>query len=361
MSSTQVLVLLAAPPLGVVVFLAYVLIRYTPVIARIFEEKPVFFPLRAEPSPEGEEVSFRTSDGLELVGTYFHARTPRRLGVIVFCHEFLGNRWSALPYADHVRDAGFDLFSFDFRNHGNSESEDGYEPFQWVCGRELRDLRAALDYLRTRPDRDPAGLALYGISRGGGTALCVAADEPDVWAVVTDGAFPTRGTMLAYILRWAEIYVGRWWVWSVMPTAVFAFIGWVGRLRSQWRLRRIFPDIERAASKLSPRPLLMIHGGKDAYIGPEIARGLYKWAREPKAFWLVPGAKHNRCREMAPEEYPRRVASFLQQAAPRRTGVLREPSGAAASDADDLAIAAAGVSHTACRSLVEQPSEVISG
>src|SRR5690606_24048665 len=106
-------------------FLIYAIVKYTPVIGRIFEEKPVFFPMRAEARPEGEEVRFRTSDNLELVGSYFPARTAQRLGVVVFCHEYLGNRWSALPYADYLRDTGFDLFSFDFRNHGNSESEPG--------------------------------------------------------------------------------------------------------------------------------------------------------------------------------------------------------------------------------------------
>ena len=68
------------------------------------------------------------------------------------------------------------------------------------------DLQGALAYLRSRPDHDPAGFGLFGVSRGGSTALVVGAAERDVWGVVTDGAFPTRGTMTAYILRWAEIY-----------------------------------------------------------------------------------------------------------------------------------------------------------
>ena len=93
-------------------------------------------------------------------------------------------------------------------------------------GRLSLDLRAALAYLRTRPDRDPAGVGLFGVSRGGGTALVVAASDPAVWGVATDGAFPTRGTMLAYILRWAEIYVGSKTVWRRMPIWMFAFVGW---------------------------------------------------------------------------------------------------------------------------------------
>ena len=164
----------------------------------------MFLPLRVARIEGGDDVRFRTGDGFELVGTYLKARTPRRSGVMVFCHEYLSDRWGALPYVDHLRDLGFDLFSFDFRNHGESQVDPAYHPLQWVTDRELTDLEAALAYLRTRTDADPAGVGLFGVSRGGGTALCVAGRDPKVWGVVTDGAFPTRGTMLPYILRWGR-------------------------------------------------------------------------------------------------------------------------------------------------------------
>ena len=56
-------------------FLIYVVIRYTPIIGRIFEEKPLFLPLRARRRSGGEDVRFPTADGLELAGTYLQART----------------------------------------------------------------------------------------------------------------------------------------------------------------------------------------------------------------------------------------------------------------------------------------------
>ena len=63
---------------------------------------------------------------------------------------------------------------------------------------------------------------------------------------------------------------------------VFALLGWVGRRRAERRLSCRFPNIERAAAQLSPRPWLMIHGDQDAYIGPEIAQRLLAEAGEPK-------------------------------------------------------------------------------
>ena len=185
----------------------YMTIKYTPVIARHFQAQPVFLPLKVSPIELGETVEFPSTDGLRLAGSYFRSRTGEQAGVIVYCHEYLSDRWSFRPYIDGLRDIGFDIFTFDFRNHGSSATEADYAPIQWATDREVRDLKGALRYLRTRADRDPAGLGVFGVSRGGTTALLAAADEPDVWAVVTDGAFPTSGTMLPYILRWAEIYV----------------------------------------------------------------------------------------------------------------------------------------------------------
>lgn len=346
MPSSPALILLASlllPLLALGAFLIYVYIRYAPIVGRIFEEKPLFLPLRVQPREnEGEDVRFRTVDGLELGGTYLPARTDTRIGVLVFCHEYLSDRWSYHPYADHLRDQGFDIFTFDYRNHGTSDQDTTYRPLQWVTEHETYDLRAALEYLRSRPDRDAAGFGLFGISRGGGSALVVAAQDPGVWGVITDGAFPTRGTMLAYILRWAEIYVGSPFFWKRMPIALFAYVGWCGRVYSQKRLACHFPDVERAVARIAPRPWLMIHGAKDAYIGPDIARKLFARAGDPKDHWIVPGAKHNRCREVQPVAYAERISNFLKLYAPRRP-LPSEPQFAARDESRGKALSSSGV------------------
>ncbi len=300
------------------VFVVYVIIRYSPIVARIFEEKPLFLPLRVKPPTDGEAVQFRTRDGLTLVGTYLPTRTPSRAGVLIFCHEFLSNRWSVTPYLDHLRDHGFDLLTFDFRNHGESAHDPKYSPLQWVTDHEVRDLHAAIAYLKTRDDADPAGFGLFGVSRGGGTAICVAARESAVWGIVTDGAFPTRGTMLSYIHRWAEIYVQSQWFWKIAPNLLFTFLAWTGRLRTQLRKGCRYENVERAVARLAPRPWLAIHGQKDAYIGVAIAQKFFSCARDPKELWIVPLAKHNRCREKDPVGYATRLIEFFERCAPRR-------------------------------------------
>jgi uncharacterized protein len=307
------------------IFLIYAIFKYGPVIGRIFELRPVFLPLRVTPEDLGESVKFTTDDGLELSGTYLCRRNAQRVGLLIFCHEYLSDRWSYFPYLDHLRDIGYDVFTFDFRNHGSSSSNPQYAPLQWATDYEVRDLQAALAYLRQRPDHDPAGFGLVGVSRGGSTALVVGSREPDVWGVVTDGAFPTRGTIRSYMFRWAEIFVPNRLLLSLFPSWLYSFLGWVSLLASQRRLKCRFPDIETAARRLSPRPWLLIHGERDAYIGPEIAKSLFDKAREPKEIWLVPEAKHNRCRECQPDAYSARIAKFLAQNAPRRPVSMAAP------------------------------------
>lgn len=317
--------------IGVAGLLILTEVAYTGRVARMFASAPVFQPLRIEPDPGGEDVRFETSDGLTLVGTYYRASTPARAGVVVFCHEFLGDRHSAYEYVGGLREYGFDLFSFDCRNHGDSQHEPGYEIIQWVSDRELIDLRAALDYLKTRPDADPAGVALVGVSRGGGTALCLAGQDPSVWAVVTDGAFPTSNTMLHYVRRWACILVSPL-AMRLLPDFVYRFVTWSARRRLGKRLNRTFPPIEKLTARIPPRPWLAIHGEADKYIEAVVLEELVRkaGASATTQVWIVPEAKHNRCRETEPEEYLRRLASFLTAAAPRRIETVTEAASAEA-------------------------------
>jgi pimeloyl-ACP methyl ester carboxylesterase len=310
--------LLTAPPLLGLLAVLYLAVRYTPVVGRHFQAQPLFLPLKVSPLEQGESVQFTTEDGFCIRGTFLRARNDGQAGVIVYCHEYLSDRWSFYPYADHLRDLGYDLFTFDFRNHGASDVDPSYAPTQWTTDHEVRDLRAALAYLRTREDHDPAGFGLFGVSRGGTASLLAAAGEPDVWGVITDGAFPTQGTMVPYIVRWAEIYVPNRFLRGLIPHSVFGLLAWTGRQRTERLLNCRFPSVEAAVARLAPRPWLMIHGQLDAYIGPDIARALFEYGKEPKELWLVKNAKHNRCRESDPDAYAARIVAWLDHFAPRR-------------------------------------------
>ena len=48
----------------------------------------------------------------------------------------------------------------------------------------------------------------------------------------------------------------------------------------------------RGADKVSPRPLLLAHGGSDSRLPPYCSEQIYSWAKQPKELVLYPGAEH---------------------------------------------------------------------
>ncbi len=287
--------------------------RYTPQIRRIFEERPLFQPTRGEPLPGAKELAVRTCEGLMLRGSYLATPLRPARGLVLFCHEFMGDRWSGQSYWPMLLEAGFDIVAFDFRNHGASDSLAGYSPMHWLTQYEVSDMLEVLQALGRHPAWAALPWVLYGISRGGSAAICAAATDPRVRAVVTDGAFPTHTTALIYMRKWLNLYAEHARIVAHMPDWYLAFI----RDRALRRIERDrncrFPRVEWAIAKLAPRPILMVHGQRDSYIRPEIARRLFASAGEPKQYWEVPRARHNRCIEVAADEYRRRLLKFLDQ------------------------------------------------
>jgi pimeloyl-ACP methyl ester carboxylesterase len=307
--------LVGAAALAVALFLAvlYVFLtkRFLKYLVRIFQEKPPFIVPKGQPVEDAEEVAFPNADGQTLHAIYWPTARPRRLGVILFGLEFGSNRWASVPYCQFLRDAGFDIFTFECRGQGDSEPEPGYEPLHWVTDHEVKDFYAALKYLQGRPDADPRGVGFFGISKGGGAGLLAAARSDYVRCFVTDGVFATHSTMVPYMRKWIKIYSKRAWLQKALPDWYYGLLARAGlRLVRQENGCR-FPHLEGALPKLSPRPLLMIHGGGDTYIKPEMARTLYRLARQPKELWVVEGAKHNQAFHEANGEYRSRVLNFF--------------------------------------------------
>lgn len=286
--------------------------KFVGLVVRIFEEKPLFIIPRGNPIPGAEDVTFPTVGGLKLRGCYLRGRGPRR-GVILFGPEFGSNRWSCGGYCERLRDAGYDVFAYEPRNQGDSDADPTYHPLQWVTDRDLADARAAVRYLKGRPDADPRGIGMFGISKGGSVGLMLAAEDAAIRCVVTDGAYATYTTVVPYMRKFVSIYSPHKRVQKLLPDLFYGFIGWSGMRQVAEKRKVTFPWLESAAKKVA-QPVLMIHGGGDTYIKPEMARTIFLKLATPledKDFWLVSKAKHNQAPQIAPDEYPRRLVQFF--------------------------------------------------
>lgn len=306
------LALVLAVVIGLYLFHLHIFRTYLPYVGRIFQEKPLFIVPFGKPAADAEEVEVVSSGGLKLHGCYLRAPGPRR-GVILFGLEFGSTCWSCIPYCESLREQGYDIFAVETRGQGQSPAQPGYEPLQWVTDFEVEDFRAALDYLKKRPDADPRGIGFFGLSKGAGAGVLVAAEDPYIRCCVTDGLFALYTTMVPYMRKWITIYSRREWIAKILPVCYFEYAARTGLRGIEEERHCTFPRLEKVMSRIAPRPLLMIHGGADNYIKPVMAQELFDLARDPKELWIVDNAKHNQAIQQATEEYKARVVAFFNQ------------------------------------------------
>lgn len=288
---------------------------YLPTVVRIFEEKPFFKVHTADVIADAEEFTIPTTDGLNLSASLIRSHAPEKKGLILFAPEYGGTKWTCMLYAGHLLDAGYDLFTFDFRNHGDSDSMAGYQPLQWVTQHEVADVKAVLNFLKNAPFCPAEGIGFFGVSRGAGSGIVACSGDPFVKCLVTDGAFGTVATMIRFMGKWASIYItSRPKLLKLVPKWYYGLLGLAALSEVNRRRQLSFPSVRNALRRLSVRKqqLLMIHGGADSYIRPEIASDLYKAApRKLCQLWMVEGAKHNQAVDVAEEEYRMNTVEFF--------------------------------------------------
>jgi uncharacterized protein len=241
-----------------------------------------------------ENISFRTSDGLTLRGWY----VPSRNGAAVI--SFPGRKGSQKP-ARMLARHGYGVLVFDRRGEGESDGEPN--AFGWGGD---RDVKAAVDYLQTRPDVEDDRIGGIGLSVGGEMMLEAASEDRDLRAVVSDGA---GARAFSDSLDEQEV--------TGMGPADKA-INTVG-LAVRTGAMTVFTNEPPAANlktlieRIAPRPVMLIAAPNSNH-GEELNRGFYEAAHEPKTLWEIPEASHVGGIDARPREYERRVVGFYDDA-----------------------------------------------
>ena len=299
--------------LFVIEFILHVV--YGAIMLRSFVRKLPFNVESHPPNPDVERIAFPTTDGLTLRGSLRRQADRPSRGLIIFCPELGGDHWSADWYASSLFKEGFDLLAFDFRNQGESDSTERYDPLHWLTEYEVEDVLAAIAYARSREDLKELPIGLLGISRGGAAALAAATRCPDIQCVATEGAFSTGGLFMHFTLRWAVLYAPEWLMrilplWHLKWT--IALVRWVAQIRRNCRYTRL----ERSLSALADTPTLFIAGERDSYVQPEITRKMCEQIGDgPHEMWLVARAKHNMARHVDSDAYDAKLLAFFSQMA----------------------------------------------
>jgi pimeloyl-ACP methyl ester carboxylesterase len=225
-----------------------------------------------------EDVSFRSRDGVGLVGWWVPAAQP--WGTVVMAHGLNRTRVEMVKKVPFVHEHGWNALLFDMRHHGDSGGE------ATTFGvREKDDVEAAVGLAR----RLSAGpVVLWGVSLGGAAVVLAGAEDPLVAGVICDSSFRNLRDTVAHHIQLLRRW--RWWLgavptWPVTDEVLF----WMGR-RGHFDPRAA--DVLGAARRLEGRPALFVANSEDQRMPKEIAFELAAAAGPAAEVLIVPGRSH---------------------------------------------------------------------
>ena len=213
-----------------------------------------------------QDVYFKSSDGLALHGWYFRAK--QELGTILICHGNVENISTHVMLALWLIDAGYNLFIFDYRGYGRSE---GTPTVQGIN----RDAEAALETLLfTLPRVKQDNIIVFGKSLGGAVAVYTVANSPNknrVKALILDSAFSGYRAI-------------------AREKIADSIIGWPFQYPLSWLVNDDFSPV-KFIGKITPVPVVIIHGNHDGIVPERHGHILYETALPPREFWelSIPG------------------------------------------------------------------------
>lgn len=216
---------------------------------------------------------------------------------VVICHGFKGFKdWGFFPHlAQRIANAGLTTVSFNFTGSGvgpDGESFSELERFGHATfSGDVTDIGIVVQALRSgqlNGVKPPSLLALFGHSRGGGTAVLYAGHHSGVDALVTWNAIGT-------VRRWTPDQMTDWRVTGQMDIA---------NLRTGQTLPLyldLLHDIEQnaegslniaAAAERITAPWLIVHGEKDESVPRSEGKLLYESAGPDAKLQIVKNGAH---------------------------------------------------------------------
>jgi len=247
-------------------------------------------PVAQEPPPDGFETrSLLAADGTALSCWYAAGENG---ACVILVHGAKSNLSSLKEHAAFLREAGYGVLALTLRGHGGSGGRGN--AFGWQSD---QDIAAAVDYLQ---GQGVEHIGALGLSLGAEVLLGSAAQEPQIAAIVTDGA--SQRSLTDYLALPANRSLWRSWSTRVMYAAVELLSG---QTPPEWTL------LDSIASSQSTRFLFIAAGNveKESLYGDLFVKA----AGQRALLWVVPGAGHTQGLFVQPEEYSSRVVGFIDE------------------------------------------------
>jgi uncharacterized protein len=195
--------------------------------------------------------------------------------VMLYLHGARFNVTGSAFRAQRMQELGFSVLAIDYRGFGKSTNELPSET------KAYEDARAAWDWLGEKYPGRPR--YIFGHSLGGAIAVELAAQVQDEAGTVVEGTFTSIPDVVSTFK------------WGWLPVSLL--------------ITQRFEAVKRVPGIGSP--LLVVHGGEDRLIQPELGRKLYEAATGRKAFVLVEGGSHHNTNSVGQAQYRVALASLF--------------------------------------------------
>ncbi len=203
---------------------------------------------------------------------------------IVKYHGLPGSPEQISGAATRLAKAGFAVLTFDFRGFRESDGT-------FTLSGQIQDAKAAITHLLESDLTLDSWSGIYAASWGAAVAVCTLAQDKRTNAICLRA--PVYDT-----LWFAESPLIRPAVNSIAEIDPSQIRGIDDPETQQFVLKKMVEDSKihnpiNEVSKISPRPLMIVHGTDDVGIPLAGVKRLYELAGEPKDLVVVEGADHN--------------------------------------------------------------------
>src|SRR5712692_1615701 len=212
---------------------------------------------------------------------------------IILCHGYESSRGELLTLESALQDHQYNVFIFDFAAHGANAgiSTLGY--------REGDEVRAAVDFLATRTDVDPARFGLWGYNLGAHAALRETENDKRIRALVLDSVYDEPTQMVKVGVE--RNGLGGFPLMVRAAQFIFGFLNYA---------HREDPPLSRKLITLAGVPTLYIQALDD----PELAAAtqqLFLKAPEPREQAVIAHGNFVGLNDDDKRTYENRVVSFF--------------------------------------------------
>jgi len=254
-------------------------------VNRPFVNKLFYLPTRDEPATPAtwgygyRQVNIISKDGTRLNGWWIESKAKPVLGTVVFSHGTAGSMGHHLGFVMWLAKAGYDVLIYDYRGYGKSQGSTDRQGM-------VLDAHAALDFAADQNKGANHKVISYGHSMGGAKSIAAIADSKPskLRAVITDAAFASYRDM--------ALTIG-------------------GKLAGDLVSDELSP-VDQIA-KISPLPVLIIHGKKDPVVPFAQGQKLFDAAKKPKTMFEVQEGGHGNNLWRDEGAYRKRMLEWLEE------------------------------------------------